>query len=242
MLFSKKFLALGLGCSTLILSACTTTTHYGNTQVRKIPTPLYYKVQRGDSLSKIGQKYGLDYVSIAQLNQIPAPYNTIHVGQRLRLKGATSIQNFSTANAPKVTNKPTYSTTKITPIQAWRKPTVNNYIGSFNQNNKALYYFGQRGAPIYATQDGIVVYSEDISYQGDLAKFGNLILIQHDNGFVSVYAHNDTRLVKNGDSVKAGQQIATMGTSGLNNPQQPTLAFQLRQSGHHVDASKFIPN
>lgn len=252
--FSKSFcqkLALVTLCSSILtLTACTTTTHYGSKQIRNIPVPLYYTVQYGDSLSKIGQKYALDYVSIAQINNIPAPYNLIHVGQKLRLKGAKRLQvmpNKSTTSTTTV-NKPTPVITTPIPnntvssnvYQQWRKPTLNHYSPTLNSSNYALYYFGQMDDPIYAVASGTVVYASPTNEHGDLARFGNLIMIQHDNGYVSVYAHNNNLLVHNGQIVQAGQQIATMGMSGLD-VQQPMLVFQLKQGGQAVDARTLIP-
>lgn len=255
--FSKSFcqkLALVTLCSSVLtLTACTTTTHYGSKQIRNIPVPLYYTVQYGDSLSKIGQKYALDYVSIAQINNIPAPYNLIHVGQKLRLKGAKRLQVMpnktktpaTTVSTPISQPTYTYNNTTTYPTQpssynTWRKPTLNHYSPTLNSANYALYYFGQMGDPIYAVASGTVVYSAPTNEHGDLARFGNLIMIQHDNDYVSVYAHNDNLLVQNGQSVQAGQQIATMGMSGLD-VQQPMLVFQLKQGGQAIDARSLIP-
>lgn len=247
----KKLGLISVCCSILLLTACTTTTHYGKTQVRKIPAPIYYTVQSGDTLSKIGQRYGLDYVSIAQLNKIPAPYNLIEVGQRLRLKGAKSLaSNQPSIAQTKVT--PTVITTANTstnndqintPIQYtlnWRKPTISNTAVTINNIDQSLAYFGQDGDPIYAVESGTVVYAAPMTTHGDLARFGHLIMIQHQNGYVSVYAHNDRIWVQNGQTVQAGQQIATMGMSGLN-VQQPMLSFQLKQNGQTIDARGLIP-
>lgn len=244
----KKLGLITLCSSVLILNACTTTTHYGSKQIRNIPVPLYYTVQSGDSLSKIGQKYALDYVSIAKINNIPAPYDLIHIGQRLRLKGAKRLQVMPnktktpaiTVNKPVVIT-PTPNTTAPSMVyQQWRKPTLSYYSPTLNSANYALYYFGQMGDPVYAVASGRVVYAAATSGHGDLARFGNLIMIQHDNDYVSVYAHNDSLLISNGQTVQAGQQIATMGMSGLD-VQQPMLVFQLKQSGQAVDARGLIP-
>ena len=84
------------------------------------------------------------------------------------------------------------------------------------------------GTPVKATEDGVVAYAGD-----ELQAYGNLILIRHANGWVSAYAHNSQLLVKQGQKVKRGQEIARAGNTGT--VKQPLLHFELRKGDTPVD-------
>ena len=76
-------------------------------------------------------------------------------------------------------------------------------------------------------------------YSGDgLPRYGNLLIIKHNDVYLSAYAHNDTLLVKEGDTVKSGQRIATLGRSGT---QVEQLHFEIRRNGKPVDPIRFLP-
>ncbi|HET6631190.1 MAG TPA: peptidoglycan DD-metalloendopeptidase family protein [Rhodanobacteraceae bacterium] len=92
---------------------------------------------------------------------------------------------------------------------------------------------GHRGAPVRAAADGVVVYSGN-----GLVGYGELIIVKHSDAFLSAYGHNDKRLVHEGDHVRAGQQIAEMGSSGTS---QVELHFEIRKQGKPVDPTAFLP-
>jgi lipoprotein NlpD len=92
---------------------------------------------------------------------------------------------------------------------------------------------GNAGDPILAAADGEVVYSG-----GGLQRYGNLLIIKHDDHFLSAYAHNRALLVKEGDAVKRGQRIAELGNSGVD---RYMLHFEIRQDGKPVDPAQFLP-
>ncbi|WP_162870485.1 peptidoglycan DD-metalloendopeptidase family protein, partial [Klebsiella aerogenes] len=94
----------------------------------------------------------------------------------------------------------------------WRWPTDGTVIDNFSSSeggNKGVDIAGSRGQPIFATADGRVVYAGNA-----LRGYGNLIIIKHNDDYLSAYAHNDTMLVREQQEVKAGQKIATMGSTG----------------------------
>nr|WP_249208639.1 M23 family metallopeptidase [Magnetospirillum sulfuroxidans] len=96
------------------------------------------------------------------------------------------------------------------------------------QHNDGVNIAAARGTPVRATENGVVAYVGN-----ELKGFGNLLLVKHADGWVSAYAHNDQLMVRKGDSVKRGQQIATVGTSGgVDNPQ---LHFELRRGTEAVN-------
>jgi murein DD-endopeptidase MepM/ murein hydrolase activator NlpD len=101
------------------------------------------------------------------------------------------------------------------------------------QHNDGINIAVPRGTPVLAAQDGVVAYSGN-----ELRGFGNLLLIKHADGWMTAYAHNDTLLVKRGDTVRRGQQIAKAGDSG--GVAQPQLHFEVRQGTRAVDPLGFL--
>lgn len=101
------------------------------------------------------------------------------------------------------------------------------------QHNDGINIAVPRGTPVVAAQDGVVAYSGN-----ELRGFGNLLLIKHADGWMTAYAHNDTLLVKRGETVRRGQQIATAGDSG--GVSQPQVHFEVRQGTRAVDPMTFL--
>ncbi|MDO4223551.1 MAG: M23 family metallopeptidase, partial [Acinetobacter sp.] len=105
---------------------------------------------------------------------------------------------------------------------------------------QTLYYLGQVGDPVYAVAAGQVVYANTTSSNSGLARYGHLIMIQHANDYVSVYAHNNRILVAQGERVQAGQRIGELGTSGQA-PQQASVGIQIRQYAKNIDPRQLLP-
>ena len=101
------------------------------------------------------------------------------------------------------------------------------------QHNDGINIAVPRGTPVVAADDGVVAYAGN-----ELRGFGNLLLIRHSDGWMTAYAHNDTLLVKRGQSVRRGQEIATVGDSG--GVSQPQLHFEVRQGTRAVDPMSFL--
>ncbi len=99
--------------------------------------------------------------------------------------------------------------------------------------NKGIDISGSRGQAINAAAAGRVVYAGNA-----LRGYGNLIIIKHNDDFLSAYAHNESILVKDQQEVKAGQQIAKMGSSGTNSVK---LHFEIRYKGKSVDPVNYLP-
>ena len=99
--------------------------------------------------------------------------------------------------------------------------------------NKGIDISAPRGTPIYAAGAGKVVYVGN-----QLRGYGNLIMIKHSEDYITAYAHNDTMLVNNGQSVKIGQQIATMGSSDADSV---SLHFQIRYRATALDPQRYLP-
>ncbi|HHS9771655.1 TPA: murein hydrolase activator NlpD [Raoultella ornithinolytica] len=140
--------------------------------------------------------------------------------------------------APAVgTNQPTASSTSTSsPISTWRWPTDGKVIENFSGaegGNKGIDIAGSKGQAIVATADGRVVYAGNA-----LRGYGNLIIIKHNDDYLSAYAHNDTMLVREQQEVKAGQKIATMGSTGTSSTR---LHFEIRYKGKSVNPLQYLP-
>jgi lipoprotein NlpD len=120
------------------------------------------------------------------------------------------------------------------PLQ-WVWPANGKLLHSFNQgsNPKGVAIRGTAGQPVFATASGKVVYSGS-----GLRGYGKLIIIKHNNTFLSVYAHNRELLVKEGERVSKGQKIAEMGSTSADGV---ALHFEIRRLGKPVDPLKFLP-
>ncbi len=99
--------------------------------------------------------------------------------------------------------------------------------------NKGIDIAGSRGQPVYAAAAGKVVYVGN-----QLRGYGNLVMIKHDEDYITAYAHNDKLMVNNGQNVKIGQQIATMGNSDADSVR---LHFQIRYRATAIDPLRYLP-
>ncbi|MFH2149186.1 murein hydrolase activator NlpD [Klebsiella quasipneumoniae] len=135
------------------------------------------------------------------------------------------------------TTQPTASSTSTSsPISSWRWPTDGKVIENFSGaegGNKGIDIAGSKGQAIVATADGRVVYAGNA-----LRGYGNLIIIKHNDDYLSAYAHNDTMLVREQQEVKAGQKIATMGSTGNSSTR---LHFEIRYKGKSVNPLQYLP-
>lgn len=236
-----------------VLSGCATKPTY-TTNVATGPkvivnaqgVPNFYKVQRGDTVSQIAARYGLNYRQIGAMNGLDSQY-TIYTGQWLKLwQGAANQQTpsynkprYQTNTRPVVSapstplpntpSKPAYGAT-ADETSGYLYPTNNPVMRNFDEKAGVIgmWFSGREGDPIVASQSGVVLYAGD-----GLTEYGNLIMIRHSNNYITAYAHNSQLLVKEGEPVQRGQRIATMGRSGQTN--QVALEFQVRQNGNPID-------
>ena len=117
----------------------------------------------------------------------------------------------------------------------WRWPAQGSLTKKFQTGDAipGIEIAGNAGDPIRAAADGVVVYSGN-----GLVGYGELVIIKHNDSFLSAYGHNSKRLVKEGQRVTAGQQIAEMGSSGATRNE---LEFQIRKDGNPVDPLGYLP-
>jgi lipoprotein NlpD len=208
------------------------------------------RVQRGDTLYGVAFRNGIDYRDLATWNGIGAPY-TIYPGQSLRLYpsngksvAATGTASTSAVARPKpaavsVPPRPVAAVASTPPVNSgvsWRWPADGAVIGRFaagNATRQGVDIAGTSGQPVRSAGDGVVVYSG-----GGLVGYGELIIVKHNEAWLSAYGHNRTRLVNEGQNVKAGQQIAEMGRSGA---ARDMLHFEIRYNGKPVDPQLYLP-
>ena len=153
------------------------------------------------------------------------PENKVEQSKPKEYVGSKGKQNVTTASKP--TNDK---------VSKWLWPTKGRVIKNFSvgeQGNKGIDIAGQRGQPIVSTAGGTVVYSGNA-----LRGYGNLVIVKHNDNYLSAYAHNDRLLVSEGQSVKQGQKIATMGSSGAKSVR---LHFEIRYQGKSVNPKRYLP-
>jgi lipoprotein NlpD len=191
--------------------------------------PETYVVQRGDFLSKIADRFGLGWQDIARWNGLKKPY-TLKVGQTLRLRGDASKPATQVARAAKPTATPKASSrTPVAGKGSWPWPSSSRQVQA---SGKGIDVFGKEGDPIEAVAPGQVVYSGS-----NLVRYGNLVIVKHDEHVLTAYAHNAKILVKEGDAVKVGQKIAEMGKTGTD---RVRLHFEVRVDGKAVDPLRYL--
>jgi len=216
--------------------------------------PGFYKVRSGDTLFKIAFQYGQDYKQLARWNRIRRPY-TIYVGQKIRLRPSKSIKankkqstrekQLAKKRATQKRRQPAVKsrtqskprkTAKSTGKLKWRWPTKGKVIKRFSSRatgRNGIDIAGKSGQPVKAAEGGRVVYAG-----GGLLGYGKLIIIKHNDTFLSAYAHNRRILVKEGDNVKPGQRIGEMGKTGTDGIK---LHFEIRRNGRPVNPQRYLP-
>ncbi|WP_386079653.1 peptidoglycan DD-metalloendopeptidase family protein [Vreelandella sp. F11] len=143
------------------------------------------------------------------------------------------------ASAPAQSASVDRSSRTYTPAEniAWQWPANGNVVGEFGQGNSitaGIDIAGEKGQPVKAAGPGIVVYAGS-----GVRGYGNLILLKHNDQFLSAYAHNDSLRVSENDVVEAGEVIATMGDSDAENVR---LHFEVRRDGQPQDPMDFLPS
>ena len=204
-------------------------------------------VRRGDTLYRLAVNNGISPMDLALWNGIAAPY-TIYPGQRLRLypSGTGTRRAARPSRGATVAQRPPVRPTQAPPQPAtpppanssvrWRWPTDGQVLNRFaggDPTRQGIDITGQSGQPVRAAGDGVVVYSGS-----GLVGYGELVIVKHDEQWLSAYGHNRTRLVNEGARVQAGQQIAEMGSTGA---ARDMLHFEIRYNGKPVDPLQYLP-
>ncbi|UQZ12927.1 murein hydrolase activator NlpD [Providencia stuartii] len=176
-------------------------------------------------------------VDLRTTNAYPANGSGQNSGKMLpnNKKPATQTSTATTTTAASTASTTTASSTNSSSIK-WRWPAEGKTIEGFSDaqgGNKGIDIAGSRGQPVLASAPGKVVYAGNA-----LRGYGNLIIIKHNDDYLSAYAHNDTLLVRDQQDVAAGQKIATMGSTGTSSVR---LHFEIRYKGKSVNPLRYLP-
>ncbi len=224
--------------------------------------PVYWGrhvVKPGETLYGIAWRYGRDYRELGSANGIGPPWH-LQAGQvlRLDLRGTVTSGHHTGAvdrsRKPKATArsasrssgqvvaKPSRSPrssasgSQTVANISWRWPHPGTVIAGYSTSgkvNKGIDIAGKAGDAVRAAASGNVVYAGN-----GLLGYGNLIIVNHNEHYLSAYAHNRKILVQEGEDVKAGQVIAELGSSGTD---RPKLHFEIRKNGNPVDPTRYLP-
>jgi len=228
------------------------------------PGPTVHVVTHGDTLYSIALRYDKDFRELSRINGLADDY-LIKPGQRLRLIGRPFPASKPKRVPPVAESTPDSRSSSppmpqnVTPVAknlpsvgssssvvtarssasaslAWGWPVKGVLLtrfGSPGLSGKGVDIAGKRGDSVRAASDGTVVYAGS-----GLVGYGRLLILRHDDNYISAYANNDRFLVKEGERVKLGQSIALLGASGAD---REKLHFEIREGGKPVDPLRFLP-
>lgn len=223
--------------------------------------PGFYSVKPGDTMIRIGLETGQNWKDLIKWNNLDNP-NVIEVGQVLRVvppgadpnavatRGVTAAKvDVKPLDAPRPASGASAATTPVaiatapaaTPPAArddddinWQWPATGAVVAGFDDvRSKGLSISGKPGDPVLAAADGRVVYAGS-----GLRGYGNLVILKHNNTFLTAYAHNQALLVKEDQTVRRGQKIAEMGATDSD---RVALHFEIRKLGRPIDPAKLLP-
>ena len=221
------------------------------------PAADLYTVRRGDTLYSIALEHGADYRELAQWNNLDDP-TRLRAGQQLRVtppetQSAPSVQVGAVRAPSRLESRPLESRpsspapaapqkdlVKLEPAPAVAQfggfiwPVKGKVLAEFAEpRRKGIDIDGRPGDPIVAAAPGRVTY-----IGSGIPGMGRLVVLKHDNGFITVYAHNEKILVKEQQAVARGQQIAVLGSTDA---ERPKLHFQIRKGASAVDPLLYLP-
>jgi len=213
-------------------------------------------VAPGDTLYSLSRKYAIPVNDLAVMNKLSAPFN-LTVGQKLRVTDLKAIDNSQPNDVAtnktqvKTVQKKAESAKKISSDPTKKLPTIGarssskfswpvrgKILSNYGAKSNGLFNDGiniasKRGTPIGAAENGVVAYAGN-----EVKGMGNLIIIQHSDGWMTVYAHMDSMNVRRGARVKVGQQIGTVGETGK--VDSPQLHFEIRKGTKAYNPTTYL--
>lgn len=212
------------------------------------------KVRAGDTLYSLAWRLGVDYQTLAIANKISSPY-VIHPGQVIYLLSPKGVSKSNPASDPAAVTlvkpkpvkpplgnklpKPSNANARKLPrvaVSDWRWPLEGTVVGKFSSKsggNRGIDIASQKAQPVRCAADGIVVYAG-----AGLRGYNNLVIVKHNDLYLSAYANNKKIFVKEGEEVKAGQKFAEIS---IKSKQNGTLHFEIRKRGKPVDPLSLLP-
>ncbi|MEA9602311.1 peptidoglycan DD-metalloendopeptidase family protein [Polynucleobacter sp. MG-28-Ekke-A2] len=235
-------LMLMVGCSTPRTKPASVTDRSGGST--EPAPPGYYRVKKGDTLARIALDHGQAPRDVVQWNKTANPSfnpNVIEVGDLIMVKAPAGTKPAKVAEKKPAADKADSAASTPEPAKndvvaepgirlSW--PAKGKVTGEFSETNKGIDIAGKVGEPVLAASDGKVVYAGN-----SLRGYGNLVIIKHDNTYLTAYAHNSKLLVKEGDTVRKGQKIAEMGDTDTT---AAKLHFELRVNGKPVNPTPYL--
>ena len=223
--------------------------------------PGYYTVRQGDTMIRIGLETGQNWKDLVKWNNLDNP-NVVEVGQVLRVippgnDAGAAVRPVATtrvetrpldakpapvaasgaaapATTPVATVSPPPAGREPDDDINWLWPASGSVTAAFDEGKtKGLVIGGKAGDPVLAAADGRVVYAGS-----GLRGYGNLVILKHNNTYLTAYAHNQALLVKEDQAVRRGQKIAEMGSTDADRVQ---LHFEIRKQGKPVDPARLLP-
>jgi lipoprotein NlpD len=206
---------------------------------------VYHQVRRGENLYRIGKAYGIPYAELARRNGIRDP-SKIEVGQKIFVPGAARqvpveivTPRYAVGERPRVSGERRSGVPSLPADHSLlRWPMASGSLSSrFGPRNHSFHdgidIAAPEGTPVYAARAGRVIYSDEIP------GYGNLVIVEHDRGFSTVYAHNSRNEVDVGEDVRAGEMISRVGRTGRTTG--ANLHFEVRLGNVAHDPLDYLP-
>jgi murein DD-endopeptidase MepM/ murein hydrolase activator NlpD len=222
----------------------------------ELPQERFHVVKQGDTLYGIARLYGVEVSALASLNRLAPPYG-LRTGETLYLPAAVeppekaaALPTSPTALPEKPSAQREVPAAALPPEEAQAPPRrvgkgfdwpvqgkiIEGYgTGANGTHNDGINIAARPGEPVRAADAGIVAYAGN-----ELRGYGNLVLIKHSGGYMTAYAHNSQLLVRRGDAVKRGQEIAEAGSTGT--VDTPQVHFEIRQGTRAIDPISLLPS
>ncbi len=188
----------------------------------------HHVVRPGETLAAIGRLYGVTWQTLAQVNQLVDPHR-IEVGQTIRIPAQPG-----TGGSRAV---PLAVPSRFVPDRRLQWPSDGLVSSGFGMRGGRFHggidISGERGTPIAAVDEGVVLFSG----RGPDG-YGNMVMLDHGSGFITLYAHNERNVVQQGERVRRGQTVAFMGNTGRATGTH--VHFEIHQHGRLVDPMRWL--
>ena len=197
---------------------------------------VFHIVKPGENLFRIGKAYDVSFDELAKANRLKDP-NQIYVGQRILIPGALRQLPVETITPV----EPVPASRIAPPVEVSEEPLLWPVSGTINSSygprgpsfHDGIDIAAPEGTPIQAIERGEVIYSDQ------LRGYGNIVIVRHQGGIVSVYAHNQVNLVREGQQVDKGEVIAKVGSTGR--VTGPHLHLEIRKNNTAQDPLRYLP-
>ena len=198
---------------------------------------VFHVVKPGENLFRIGKAYDVSVEELAKANRLKDA-SQIHVGQKILIPGASRqlpVDTIAPAEAAQLSRPPAPAVDIDSDVLLWPvSGTINSGFGPRGTSfHDGIDIAAPEGTPILAIERGEVIYSDQ------LRGYGNMVILRHQGGMVSVYAHNQVNLVREGQQVGKGEVIAKVGSTGR--VTGPHLHLEIRKSNIAQDPLRYLP-